>query len=133
MKQDHAPFRRASAADQYLSLELNSRLETADAHQLVAILYEELDRALEVLQRTLALRRDISRHPQLDRARSILISLEVSLDFKAVGQLSETLATVYHSMRRELARSAITGNADNLSSLREGLQAVAGAWARIRS
>ncbi len=127
------PFRRARAADLYLSLELNSRLETADPHKLVAILYDELERSLHVLERTLAQGRDIAFHPQKDRARSILISLEASLDFKAGGQLSETLATVYRSMRKELTHSATRSDAEALRRLGEGVNSVATAWSSIRS
>jgi flagellar secretion chaperone FliS len=127
------PFRRAKAADQYLSLELNSRLETADPHRLVAILYEELERSFDVLSRTMAQGRDIKFHPQTDRARSILVSLEASLDFKAGGQLSETLAGVYRSMRKELALVTNGGNTEGMQNLRQGILSVSTAWAAIRS
>jgi flagellar secretion chaperone FliS len=121
-----------TAADQYLALELNSRLESADPHRLVAILYEELRRSLDVLQRTLVKGRSIAICKQMDRARSILITLEASLDFRAGGALSETLAQVYRSMRRELALAAKDEDLHRLETLREGVDSVAEAWAKIR-
>jgi flagellar secretion chaperone FliS len=126
-------FRRTVAVDRYKTLELNSLLETANPYQLVAILYEELGRALDVLQRTLAHGRDIRFHPQVDRARSILISLESGLDFEAGGQLAETLGVVYRSMRKELANAVADANPAALLTLKQGVESVSSAWTSLRS
>jgi flagellar secretion chaperone FliS len=123
--------RRATAADQYLALELNSRLDAASPHKLVSILYEELQRALEVAVRTLAAGRGIAVHPQVNRAQSILMALEASLDFKAGGTLSHSLAAVYRSMRKELSQAARAGDSLKLSALQKGVESVANAWASV--
>ena len=125
--------RRVTAADQYLALELNSRLEAASPHKLVSILYEELMRALEVAVRTLATGRPIVAHPQVHRAQSILMALEASLDFKAGGTLSESLAAVYRSMRKELSQAARAGDPGKLSALQNGVESVANAWAAVQA
>ncbi len=125
--------RRVTAADQYLALELNSRLEAASPHRLVSILYEELTRAIEVAVRTLATGRAIAAHPQVHRAHSILMALEASLDFKAGGALSVSLAAVYRSMRKELSQAARAGDAGKLSALQKGVESVATAWAAVQA
>jgi flagellar secretion chaperone FliS len=132
MELSFAPPRRAAAVDQYLALELNSRLELADPHRLVAILYEELERSLDVLKRTLLQERSTTSHKQVDRARSILIALEASLDFRAGSALAETLAVVYRSMRKELALVAKFAEIQRLEALMHGVSSMSSAWAAIR-
>jgi flagellar secretion chaperone FliS len=125
--------RRATAADQYLALELNTRLESADPHRLVAILYEELERSLDVLKRTILQGRSIASNKQIDRARSILIALEASLDLRAGGPLAETLAHVYRSMRKELGLVVKDSEFRRLENLIQGVESVSSAWGGIRS
>ena len=124
--------RNARALGQYQALELNSRLEAAGPHRLVAILYEELLQSLQVLTRAAEKGGGLTVHPQADRARSILITLEASLDFQRGGALSESLAAVYRAMRKELAKAAADADREKLQSLTEGVETIASAWASLR-
>ncbi len=116
----------ASALGHYQTLDLSSRLETADPHMLVTILYQELGQCLAVAERSLDNgRRDILRR-QIDRARSILIALEASLDFASGGALAVNLASVYRAMRRELDDPACA-----FANVRRGIDTLAQAWKAI--
>jgi flagellar secretion chaperone FliS len=121
----------AKARNHYRSLDLVSRLESASPHGLVAILYEELSRALDVIAAALRQGRDVSREPNVERARSILVALIGSLDFDHGGSLAQTLAQVYRSMMGQLAIVVAEGDADKLGELRDGVASVEDAWARL--
>ncbi len=121
----------AKARNHYLSLDLASRLEGASPHGLVAILYEELLRSLDVIAAALRQGRDVSREPNVERARSILVALTGSLDFDRGGTLAQTLAQVYRSMMGQLAIVVAEGDVDKLDELRDGVTDVGDAWRRL--
>lgn len=123
--------RRALAQTQYQALDLKGRLDGAGPHQLVAILYEELQRALDIAYVAATKGHNVAGHPQITRARSILVALESSLDFKTGTGLSEALAGVYRAMRRELGEAARQANSDRLLALGDGVRSIAGAWKAI--
>jgi flagellar secretion chaperone FliS len=119
------------ARNQYQSLELASRVEGASPHALVAILYEELLRALDVLGAGLRQSKDIAREPSAARSRSILTALSASLDFDQGGDVAQTLGGVYRAMTRQLAEAIADGDATKLSELRDGVATIAESWRRL--
>jgi flagellar secretion chaperone FliS len=119
------------AQSQYKSLELASRVEGASPHALVAILYEELLRSLDVLGAALRQGRDLSREPSAARARSILTALVASLDFDQGGGVAQMLAGVYRAMTRQLSEAIAQGDAAKLSELRDGVATIKESWARL--
>lgn len=116
--------RLRSPADRYQDIGLAARVEGATPHGLVAILYEELGTALDVLARD-------SNGPlagaQHERAASILHALLSGLDPRT--DLGATLATIYHQMQRRL--SVARTDAHALAEIRQGVANLAEAWARI--
>ncbi len=121
----------ARARNHYRSLDLVSRLEGASPHGLVAILYDELLCSLDVIAAALRQGRDVSREPNVERARSILVALTGSLDFDHGGSLSQTLAQVYRSMMGQLAIVIAEGDAEKLDELRDAVADVGDAWRRL--
>ena len=119
------------AHNHYRSLALTSRLEASGPHGLVAILYEELLRSLDVMAAAIQRDKDLAKDVHSERARSILIALEGSLDFERGAGLAGVLGGVYRSMQAQL-RKAIAGNdADMLTELREGVAEIADSWNKI--
>ncbi len=119
------------ARNQYKSLELASRVEGASPHALVAILYDELLRSLDVLGAALRQGREIAREPCAARARSILMALSASLDFDQGGSVAQTLAGVYRAMTRQLSEVIAGGDAVKLTELHDGVEAIAQSWKRL--
>ena len=119
------------ARNQYRSLELASRIEGASPHALVAILYEELLRSLDVLGAALRQGRDIGREAHSQRARSILTTLIASLDFEQGAAVADTLASVYRAMALQLSAAVMHGDAAKLKELRDGVAAIATSWERL--
>jgi flagellar secretion chaperone FliS len=119
------------ARNQYKSLELASRVEGASPHALVAILYDELLRSLDVLNATLRQGKDIAREPSAARARSILTALLASLDFDQGGGVAQTLAEVYRAMTRQLSEAIAKGDAAKLTEMHDGVAAISQSWQRL--
>ena len=119
------------ARNQYRSLELASRIEGASPHALVAILYEELLRSLDVLGAALRQGRDIGREAHSQRARSILTTLIASLDFEQGAAVASTLASVYRAMALQLSTAVMNGDEAKLKELRDGVATIATSWGRL--
>ena len=101
-------------------------MEGASPHRLVAILYEELENALDTAIRATEGGLDIAAHTQMARARSILAALEAGLDFDRGGALATTLCGVYRAMQRQLAAAA--RDAEKLREVRTGVADIARSW-----
>lgn len=119
-----------SAASRYRELDLMSRTESATPHALVAILYAELQVALEVLARAIG-----SDHPRLsmvqhERATAILHALEAGLNPAAPGDFASGLARIYRQMRGRLT-AARAGDLVALREVTEGVESLAEAWSAI--
>jgi flagellar secretion chaperone FliS len=124
----HLASRGMRGLEQYQSLALTSRLETADPYQLVGILYEELDRALDIAACALECDSAVASGQPIDRARSILIALQASLNFDDGGGLAVSLSAVYQAMRRALDKAAQLRSAPALRDIGEGVASLAEAW-----
>lgn len=120
-----------SAMRHYESLALSSRLLASSPHELVCVLYEELGRALDVARIAIAQKQPETARKKFDRARTILIALESGLDFAAGGDLARTLASVYKSMQRALARSIADQDEAGLAALRQGVTDIHESWRKI--
>ena len=120
------------AQKHYRSLSIASRIEAASPHELVAILYEELLRALDVTRTALAQGKGEACRSARERSSAILLALEGSLDFEAGGELARNLSGVYRSMQKELAASVQSGDAHKLEVVRACVADLLSAWARIR-
>ncbi len=123
--------RFGAARARYQTVDLNSRIEAASAHGLVAILFDELIKALDAMAAA-SRRKDFGqRGMKQSRALTILHSLESSLDFKTGGEIAQSLATIYAEARRLI----IIGGRDNdpvqVDRAREMLHQIASAWEQL--
>jgi len=120
--------RNRSLARHYQSIDLRSRIEGSTPHDLVAILYAELGIALEVMARADP-QQSATFQTQYERAVSILLTLEGSLDPERGGSLAGSLAAIYRQMRKQLFASRT--RPDALTEVRDGVASLAQAWAQI--
>ena len=114
------------ARNRYQVLDLSSRMEGASPHRLVAILYEELENALDTAIRAREREQEVAANTQMARARSILAALEAGLDFDRGGTLATTLCGVYRAMQRQLATA--THDVEKWREVRAGVADMAQAW-----
>jgi flagellar protein FliS len=119
------------AQKHYQALSIASRIEAASPHELVAILYEELLRALDVTRTAMVQGKQETCRAARERCSSILLALEASLDFERGGELARNLANIYRSMQKELSASVQSGKAQGLEAVRGSVAELLAAWARI--
>ena len=112
------------AGARYRTIDMSSRLEGASPHRLVAILFEELLRAIETAQAAERRGDRGKRAERQGRAVSILHALEASLDFERGGEIAASLSSIYREARRLLAD-------DQAEQARSMLAEIAGAWEGI--
>lgn len=97
-----APNRKINAYARYSEVDVTARVEGATPHGLVAILFDELLKALGTMA---AAERAGDRARSLSvqaRALSMLHGLETGIDFERGGEIAANLAKIYREARRLL-------------------------------
>ena len=119
------------AGSAYGSNDRSSLVGGAGRHQLIAILYAEVEQALDAMP----LARRHSRHAlyaeKQARVLTILNGLENALDHKAGGQLANDLTAVYRGVRAAVLDASRTRTDAPLATARSMIGAVADAWRQI--
>jgi flagellar secretion chaperone FliS len=121
----------ASAVRRYAAVDTGSRVEGANAHGLVRILFDELELALSAAAHAL---RAGDRHKAFEkqtRGLTILHALETSLDFEKGGEVAVNLARVYREVRRRVLKAAADQDAAMMDSGYELIEEIAEAWRQI--
>ncbi len=127
-----APQRFGAARNRYQSVDLSSRIEGADPHALVAILFEELVKALDAMAAAARARDFSQRGSRQARALSILHGLEGSLDFEQGGEIAQSLSAIYREARRLVLEAGRSNDTAPLLRAREMLGEIAEAWSALR-
>lgn len=121
------------AGARYRHIENESRVEGASPHKLIAVLFEELLRAIDGTK--LAMERgDIARQADRQaRALSILQALDASLDMERGGEIAANLSKIYREGRRLIAAGAREKRPDMIARARAMIGEIAVAWEQIES
>ena len=120
--------RFGAARARYQNVDLSSRIEGATPHGLVAILFDELLKALDAMAAA-AHRKDFGQCGMKQaRALSILCGLEGSLDYKSGGEIAQSLASIYAEARRLIIAAGRDNDAELIVRAREMLHQIASAW-----
>jgi flagellar secretion chaperone FliS len=116
------------ARARYRTVDVSSRLEGASPHRLVAILFEELVRAIETAQAADRRGDRGKRAERQARALSILHALEGSLDFERGGEIATSLSSVYREGRRLIGEGYRENRPELVEQARAMLAEIAEAW-----
>lgn len=120
-----------AARARYQRVDIASRIEGADPHQLVAILYDELLQSLDAMAVAMA-RGDLNQRGERQaRALRLVSGLETSLDYDQGGDIAIGLAKIYREARRLVIAAARENDAALVGQARAMLGEVAGAWGEI--
>jgi flagellar protein FliS len=126
-----AQARFGAARTRYQSVDLSSRIEGASPHGLVAILFEELMKALEAMAAA-ARHKDYGlRGTKQARALSILHGLEASLDFEQGGDIAQSLAAIYREARRLTIEAGRDNDPEKIARAKQILGEIASAWSEL--
>ncbi len=123
-------FRAAQA--RYQAVDVVSRVEGADSHALVAILYEELLKSLDAMAAAAARKEFGQRGERQSRALRLITGLETSLDFDQGGDIALDLARIYREARRLVIAAGRENDTAKIVQAREMLGGIAEAWSQIR-
>lgn len=119
------------AGARYRNIDVSSQLEGASPHRLVAILFEELIKAIETVQAAQRHGDMGKRAERQARALSILHALEGSLDFERGGEIAANLASIYREARRLISASGRDNQPELIEQARFMLADIASAWGSI--
>lgn len=123
--------RFGAARNSYQNIDLSSRIEGASPHRLVAILFDELLKALDAMAAA-AQRGDRGQlGVRQSRALSILHGLESSLDMQSGGEVAQSLALIYGEARRLTLVAGREGDAEQVMKVRAMLEEISSAWDEI--
>ena len=122
---------RFGAATRYRNVDIGSRVEGASPHRLIAVLFEELDKAIQTTLAALRQGDVVKRAARQSRALSILHALEASLDHEKGGEIAAGLATIYREARRLIVAGAQEDDPERIEKARDMVGEIAEAWARI--
>lgn len=117
----------------YRSVDLAGRTGSADNHQLVALLYDELVRALNIAALAAEKKNFSLRADRVTRATAILFALEAGLDFERGGDVSRTLAQLYRGLRAQVLDASIGTDPAPFRAVAKDIAEIAGAWNSVRA
>ncbi len=116
----------------YRQIDMAGRTAEADPHQLVALLYDELGRALRAVAAAIESGNRAVRSEKATRAISILFALEAGLDFERGGDLSKTLAGLYRGARAKVIDASLGDDPRPFIAVATNMAQIAQAWADVR-
>ena len=129
-----APIRlSANAAQTYRSIDAVGRTAAADPHQLVELMYKECIAALRAAAFAAEKGQLVVKSERIARGTAILFSLESGLDFERGGEVSRTLATLYHGLRGQILNASIGNDPAPFRKVADDLEEIAGAWSQARA
>jgi flagellar protein FliS len=126
-----APSRFGAARARYQNVDLSSRIEAANPHGLVAILFDELLKAIDALSVAMRGKDWSQRGARQSRVLSILHGLESSLDIDQGGDIALSLLRLYRESRRLVLAAGRENDPEPLARARAMLAEIAGAWESI--
>ena len=115
----------------YRQIDIVGRTGEANPHQLVALLYEELGRALRGVVAAITSGNRAVKSEKATRAVSILFALEAGLDFERGGSLSKTLAGLYRGARAKLIDASLGDDPAPFIEVATSMAQIADAWASV--
>lgn len=122
-----------NAAATYRSIDAVGRTTAADPHQLVELMYKECVAALRAAAFATEKAQLPVKSERIARATAILFALESNLDFERGGDVSRTLATLYHGLRAQILNASIGGDPAPFRAVANDLEEIAGAWSQARA
>lgn len=116
------------AAARYRTVDLASRVDAADPHELVSMLFTGLCDALGRAERAVTA---TARTPAAGRALAILEALDASLDFSTGGSVARALNKVYAQVRLLVVAGNLETRPELFAAAAVQVSAVHASWSAI--
>src|SRR5690242_1047139 len=108
-----------AAMARYQRVDVTSRVEGADSHELVAILYDELLKSLDAMAVAVSRGDYVQRGERQSRALRLISGLEMSLDYEKGGEIAFDLGKVYREARRLVIAAGRENDGEKVAQVRE--------------
>jgi flagellar protein FliS len=122
-----------AARARYQRVDTASRVEGADPHELVTILYDELLKSLDAMLVAASRGDYVQRGERQARGLRLISGLETSLDYDQGGEIAIGLAKIYREARRLVIAAGRENDPAKITQAREMIGDIAEAWAQIRA
>lgn len=116
---------------QYKSVDLSASVQTASAHQLIAMLFRGALESLAIAKGAIERNQIELRTEKLNKTIDILVNLRAALDEEKGGDLSRNLAQLYEYMTQQLILANRLNNSDKVDEVTSLLQEISAGWADI--
>ena len=130
---DKIDMKNAKMMGAYINSEREAVVESDDPHALVAVLFDELLKSMNIFFQNLDKKQANleSRSKHLSRSLSLIYALQKSLDFEKGGDLALNLYRLYEYSRLKIIDSSKTGAAEDLEVAIKSLEEISGAWRNV--
>ncbi|HYZ47338.1 MAG TPA: flagellar export chaperone FliS [Sphingomonas sp.] len=115
----------------YRAVDVASRTGGASPHQLITILYEDLQRELRLGALAIEKGDHPAKNERLTKAMALLFALEAGLDFDKGGNVAETLSRFYRGCREGVMRASIESDAALVRDIVASVTEIADSWKTI--
>lgn len=123
---------RRSAAGAYAQVRAQSAMAGADAHRLVAMLFDGLNDTLNEAMGAMTRGDVAAKCDALSRAARIVDEgLKAGLDLKAGGEVAQSLSLLYDYMSMTLTKANLKSDSALVAEVQRLLEPVRDAWKRI--
>ena len=114
----------------YANSEREAAVESDNPHALIAVMYDELLRSMNVFFNNLDKNKaDLeARGKALSRSLTIIYALQSSLNFEEGGEIAENLFRLYEYSRQQLLMSAKSEEEAGISTAIKSLSEIRDAW-----
>ena len=122
---------RNGAAAAYRNIDLESAVATASAHELISLLFKEVNKCLIAAEYQFERGNVSEMRDRITRASKVLSGLQSSLDFEKGGDIATNLGELYAYSIRQLFRANVTAEVDNVTAVKGLIAPIAEAWESI--
>lgn len=125
------PYKHAS--NQYKSIELQTRIDTASPHELIELLLQGARTHIATAQGNIQRNQIKEKGEHIGKALSIIEGLKMSLNHEQGGSIAENLLKLYDYIQHILLKANLNNDEDLLAQSNLLLAEVHQAWQSINS
>lgn len=120
------------ALEQYKSIELQTRIETASPHELIHLLLQGARSHIATAQGNIQRNQVSEKGEHIGKTISIIEGLRTSLDHESGGEIAENLDKLYEYIQRILLKANLDSDVELLTQANNLLGEIHQAWLEIR-
>ncbi|QRN03758.1 flagellar export chaperone FliS [Legionella sp. MW5194] len=120
------------AVNQYKSIELQTRIESASPHQLIDLLLQGARSHIATAQGNIQRNQISEKGEHIGKAISIIEGLKTSLNHEKGGELASNLDKLYDYVQQILLKANIDNSVELLTQSNLLLAEIHGAWQQIK-